>query len=308
MRPLLRQLLLLALTTPTTTQQQPQRYGVYVQSDSRAPSEVAPAKRNESWWWASAALTARQAARHGDRYVHYRVPPTGCVAADGLTELTAPWCKVAARTPGFGDESRPVALSRDGHGHWCVTLWKRRKLLPHHWDACLNAGVIIWRRDVLGRARDFFERCPSSSISKFGRDVPNRWSISTQAATCCDHFPDAHRVWPWEQTGLQYVAADGKDVAAAVPSTSPPTRGAALVWPPKIRYKACPVPWCLSAVPGACCVVDHRAGRRDKFAPRARERAHAAPASAALRLVDRRVNATGATLRGRGARTGMIDH
>ena len=199
MRPLLRQLLLLALTTPSTTQQQPQRYGVYVQSDSRAPSEVAPAKRNESWWWASAALTARQAARHGDRYVHYRVPPTGCVAADGLTELTAPWCKVlamlqamddfpgaavflyldsdaavspayanrslvalgdfvAARTPGFGDESRPVALSRDGHGHWCVTLWKRRKLLPHHWDACLNAGVIIWRRDVLGRARDFFER------------------------------------------------------------------------------------------------------------------------------------------------------
>lgn len=103
MRPLLRQLLLLALTTPTTTQQQPQRYGVYVQSDSRAPSEVAPAKRNESWWWASAALTARQAARHGDRYVHYRVPPTGCVAADGLTELTAPWCKVRAMLQAMDD-------------------------------------------------------------------------------------------------------------------------------------------------------------------------------------------------------------
>ena len=103
MRPLLRQLLLLALTTPTTTQQQPQRYGVYVQSDSRAPSEVAPAKRNESWWWASAALTARQAARHGDRYVHYRVPPTGCVAADGLTELTAPWCKVKAMLQAMDD-------------------------------------------------------------------------------------------------------------------------------------------------------------------------------------------------------------
>ncbi|EGB02649.1 hypothetical protein AURANDRAFT_68689, partial [Aureococcus anophagefferens] len=300
------------------------RYGVYVQSDSRAPSDVAPAKRNESWWWASAALTARQAARHGDRYVHYRVPPTGCVAADGLTELTAPWCKVkamlqamddfpdaavflyldsdaavspayanrslvalgdfvaasvAARTPGFGDESRPVALSRDGHGHWCVTLWKRRKLLPHHWDACLNAGVIIWRRDVLGRARDFFERW---------------WALAaTCAATCCDHFPDAHRVWPWEQTGLQYVAADGKDVAAAVPVYEPAYPAARhLVWPPKIRYKACPVPWCLSHVPGACCVVDHHcAGRRDKFALAARalrERARAAPASAALRLVDRR--------------------
>ncbi|KAH8056194.1 sulfuric ester hydrolase [Aureococcus anophagefferens] len=82
---------------------QPQRYGVYVQSDSRAPSEVAPAKRNESWWWASAALTARQAARHGDRYVHYRVPPTGCVAADGLTELTAP-CD-AAVSPAYANRS-----------------------------------------------------------------------------------------------------------------------------------------------------------------------------------------------------------
>ena len=202
---------------------------------------------------------------------------------------------MAARTPGFGDESRPVALSRDGHGHWCVTLWKRRKLLPHHWDACLNAGVIIWRRDVLGRARDFFERW---------------WAL---AATCCDHFPDAHRVWPWEQTRLQYVAADGKDVAAAVPVYEPAYPAARhLVWPPKIRYRECPVPWCLSHVPGACCVVDHHcAGRRDKFALAARalrERARGAPASAALRLVDRRVNATGATLRGRGARTGMIDH
>ena len=92
--------------------------------------------------------------------------------------------------------------------------------------------------------------------------------ISTQAATCCDHFPDAHRVWPWEQTGLQYVAADGKDVAAAVPVYEPAYPAARhLVWPPKIRYKACPVPWCLSHVPGACCVVDHHcAGRRDKFA------------------------------------------
>lgn len=65
-------------------------------------------------------------------------------------------------------------------------------------------------------------------------------------------------------------------------------------------------------VPGACCVVDHHcAGRRDKFALAARalrERVTRAPASAALRLVDRRVNATEATLRGRGARTGMIDH
>ena len=78
-------------------------FGVFVQSDSRSPSAVPSGKRNESWWWASAFLTARQAAAHGDAYVHYLVPKAGCVAADGLTELTAPWCKVKAMLAAMGD-------------------------------------------------------------------------------------------------------------------------------------------------------------------------------------------------------------
>lgn len=311
-------------------------YGVYVQSDSRTP-RVPAARRNESWWWASGALASRQARRHGDAYAHYVVPASGCVAHDGLTELTAPWCKVramvaamdahpraavfmyldsdaavsdafanaslaeiaafaAARTPGFGDGTRPVLLSRDGHGHWCLVLWERRGELPP-WDACLNAGVVLWKRDAAGRARAFLEA--------WWRAGPS----------CCDHFPNAQRVWPWEQVGLQYAYAAHAAVAAAVPDYAaaglPHARH--LVWPPKVRKTECPRPWCLAHVPGACCVVDHYcAGRRDKYALVARALGDAAlmgalrpVATAPLPLVDRRVNAS-LTYAGRAARTGMI--
>ena len=70
------------------------RAGVYVQVDSRSPARTPRAKRNESWWWASASLTAARATRAGDVYAHYVIPPTGCVAFDGLSEIAAPWCKV----------------------------------------------------------------------------------------------------------------------------------------------------------------------------------------------------------------------
>lgn len=326
------------LRAALTTARDHRPRGVYIQSDSRSPN-VPSERRNESWWWASGALAARQARRHGDAYAHYLVPASGCVGADGLTELTAPWCKVrsmiaamdsrpraevfmyldsdaavsadfanaslariaafaAARTPGFGNASRPVLVSRDGTGHWCNTLWRRRSELPP-WDACLNAGVVLWKRDAAGRARAFLERWWRSSLETL------------------DAFPNHRRVWPWEQVGLQYAVAAAPEVAVPVPDYAAAGLAPArhLVWPPKARAALeRALPWCLAHVPAARCVVDHHcAGRKDKLTLIERAlgdgdlMATLRPVpSFALPLDDRRGPNASLTYAGRKARTGMI--
>ena len=253
---------------------------------------------------------------------------------DGLTELAAPWCKVRAMlaamddhprasvfmyldsdaavgenftasslkeiaahagryTPTFADGTTPVALSRDGPGYWCQVLWQRKEELPP-WDSCLNAGVVLWKRSPAARA--FLEAWWRSALE------------------CCDHFPNGIRVWPWEQTSLQYVAHDHAPHVVAVPdyvaNGMRPARH--LVWPPQSRYKECVRPFCLAHVPGACCVVSHHCQNEwDKLrlARRALDdvkRRGALPIkSADLPLLDFRANQT-ARFKGRGAKTGMI--
>ena len=90
------------------------------------------------------------------------------------------------------------------------------------------------------------------------------------------------------------------------PAASPDARRH-LHWPPP--RSTCAQPWCLSHVPGACCLVDHHcAGRGQKWELCARALAAGGappPASTELPLVDRRAVKV-REIAGRKARSGMI--